>query len=232
MKNKNFYKPLYKNFVRLNKNTQDRLKFLLFKKQKWKRLILNENKKNENKKIKLFDHSIYLKPKSGFDFIHKFKFYLHVKQNLRFFYGKLSVKIFNQFYNKFNKAKNKFYFNILFFLEKRLDVVLYRTLFFYSIRNSQQFINHGKIYVNGKKVTINSYLIKKGDLIEIHFTSHSILLKNYYKIVKKNKLLIPKYFEINYRTFQFYIVSDINFNKISYSFPFWLNLNRLFLLNH
>lgn len=47
-----------------------------------------------------------------------------------------------------------------------------------------------------------------------------------------NGTIVPKYFELNYRTFQFLIISEISLNKISYNFPFWLNLNKLFLLNH
>jgi ribosomal protein S4 len=229
------YKPFYKNFIRLNNNIQARLKFLFFEKKKWKDLISFEKKKK--KKIILFDHTIYLKPKYGFKFENKFKFYLNLKQKLKFFYGKLSNKKFKSIYYKskntvkINKFFNKNSFSILFFLESRLDVILYRTLFFDSLRSSQQAIYHGKISINDKKVSINSYLIKKGDLIQIDYSFHQVILKNeeYYQ---NYRIIVPKYLEINYRTFQFFIISDINLSKISSNFPFWLNINKLFLLNH
>ena len=44
----------------------------------------------------------------------------------------------------------------------------------------------------------------------------------------ENSSIIPKYLEINFKTFQCLIISDINLNKIVYNFPFWLNLNKLF----
>jgi ribosomal protein S4 len=235
MKNKNIYKPLYKNFIRLNKNVQSRLKFLSFKKQKWKKFISMENKLN--KKITLFDHFINLKPKKySFNFTNKFKFYLLLKQNFKLFYGSLSDNKFNQMYKKSkNVQKNNLFFNknsffLLFYIEKRLDVILFRTPFFDSIRSSQQSICHGKIYINGKKITINSHLIKKGDLIEIHSSFHKTLFSNIH--FHQNKLIIPPYLEINYKTLQFFIISEISLNKISYNFPFWLNLNKLFLLHN
>lgn len=235
MKNKNtIYKPFYKNLIRINKNVQSRSKFLFFKKQKWKKLIFRENKITKN--VIVFDHSIYLKPKKGFNFTKKFKFYLNLKQKLKFFYGKLANKKFNNSYSKsknsikMNKFCNKNYFSILFFLEQRLDVILYRTLFFDSLRSSQQAIYHGKIIINGRKIFISSHLVKKGDLIKINYSFHQNLLKN---IDFRNcQRIVPKYLEINYKILQFFIISEIHLSQISYNFPFWLNLNKLFLLNH
>jgi ribosomal protein S4 len=209
---------------------------LSFKKQKWKKFILVQNELKNKKKISLLDHNIYLKPKYGFSFINKYKFYLYSKQRLKLFYGQLSNKNFNQIYkkvyNKFkiNKCYSKNFFFFFSFLEKRLDVILYRTLFLNSIRCSKQLIYHGKVYINGKKITINSYLLKKGDFIEIHSSFHNNLLKNIN--LYSSKLIVPKYLEINYKTLQFFVISEINCNKNSYNFPFWLNLNKLFILNH
>jgi len=50
-------------------------------------------------------------------------------------------------------------------LETRLDTVLYRTYFSYSLNNARQLIAHKKVYVNSKIVQYNSYILKKGDLI-------------------------------------------------------------------
>ena len=233
---KNIYKPIYKSYIKLNKNVQSRSKFLSFKKQKWKKFILVQNELKNKKKISLIEHNIYLKPKYGYSFINKYKFYLYSKQRLKLFYGQLSNKNFNQIYkkvyNKFkiNKCYSKNFFFFFSFLEKRLDVILYRTLFLNSIRCSKQLIYHGKVYINGKKITINSYLLKKGDFIEIHSSFHNNLLKNIN--LYSSKLIVPKYLEINYKTLQFFVISEINCNKNSYNFPFWLNLNKLFILNH
>ena len=227
MKNKSVHKPLYKHFVRLRENIQSSSKFIFFKKQKWKKLIKFVFKKN-----RIYDQVIHLKPKFGFNFKNKFRFYLYSKQKLKFFYGRLSDKTLNQIYEKakkkFKTQSNDYLKNRIFYflniLEKRLDVILYRYFFLKSVRNAQQLILHGKVLLNGKKVTVHSYLIQKGDLIEIHPTFHTYLLKN--MILPKISKIIPEYLEINFNTFQCLILSDINPNTFFYMFPFWLNLNK------
>ena len=136
------------------------------------------------------------------------------------FYGKLSEKNLNQIYrNAYRKFKNQrsdylknknFY--LIDLLEKRLDIILYRTTFVNSIRTAQQLISHGKVFVNGKKTTISSYCVQKGDLLEVDFIFHKYLIKN--MLSSENSSIIPKYLEINFKTFQCLIISDINLNKI------------------
>ena len=52
-------------------------------------------------------------------------------------------------------------------LERRLDSIVHRLGFAGSKRQSRQLVNHGHIYVNGKKVDIASYLVKAGDKISV-----------------------------------------------------------------
>lgn len=229
---KKAYKPLYKKFIRLRKNIQNRNKLYKFKKTKWQNFlkqIINLKKQ----KLRVYDHTIYYKPKFGFNFKNKFRFHLFTKQSLKLFYGSLTEKsmdtISNKTDKKFKSQKNDFFINKKSFfletLESRLDTILYRTQFVQSVRKGKQLISHGKVYVNGKKIEINSYNIKKGDLIEIHNTSHD-LLKKEMKLAEMS-YVIPKYLELNYKTFQCIVLSDISYNKIMHNFPFWLNLNIL-----
>jgi small subunit ribosomal protein S4 len=229
---KKCYKPLYKNFIRLRKNIQNRDKLYNFKKKKWQK-FLKLVLKLKKQKVRVYDHTIYYKPKFGFNFKNKFRFYLFSKRQLSLFYGNLSEKYLNQVcmkaYNKFKNQNNKYFVNknsyFLEFLESRLDTILYRAQFTQSMRGAKQLISHGKVFINGKKIKINSYNIKKGDLIEIHPASQDYLKK---KIsLSKMKYILPKYLEINFKTFQCLVISDISYNKIMYNFPFWLNLNVL-----
>lgn len=229
---KKSYKPLYKKFIRLRKNIQNRDKLYNFKKTKWQK-FLKQVLKLKKQKVRLYDHTRYYKPKFGFNFKNKFRFYLFSKQQLNLFYGKLSEKYLNQVcvtaYNRFKNQNNKYFVNknsyFLEFLESRLDTILYRAQFVQSMRSAKQLISHGKVFINGTKIKINSYIIKKGDLIEIHPISHYYLKKNI--SLSKMKYIIPKYLEINFKTFQCLIISDISYNKIMSNFPFWLNLNIL-----
>ena len=49
-------------------------------------------------------------------------------------------------------------------LELRLDNVVFRTAFASSRNQARQFVRHGHVLVNGKRVTIPSYTVRKGDV--------------------------------------------------------------------
>ena len=57
--------------------------------------------------------------------------------------------------------------NLLFLLERRLDNVIYRSGFSTSRRQARQLVNHGHIFVNGRKVNIPSFQTKLGDVITV-----------------------------------------------------------------
>jgi small subunit ribosomal protein S4 len=64
--------------------------------------------------------------------------------------------------------------NLIGLLERRLDAVVYRAKFVSTIFAARQFINHGHIKVNGRKVNISSYQIKVGDVIEVKEASKQL----------------------------------------------------------
>jgi small subunit ribosomal protein S4 len=64
--------------------------------------------------------------------------------------------------------------NLIGLLERRLDTVVYRAKFVATMFAARQFINHGHIKVNGKRVNIASYLVKVGDVIEIKESSKQL----------------------------------------------------------
>ena len=61
-------------------------------------------------------------------------------------------------------------------LERRLDAVVYRAKFVPTIFAARQFVNHGHVMVNGKKVNIPSYSVKEGDVIEVRDKSKEMAL--------------------------------------------------------
>ena len=61
-------------------------------------------------------------------------------------------------------------------LERRLDAVVYRAKFVPTVFAARQFVNHGHIKVNGRRVNISSYQVKVGDLIEIKEASKQLAL--------------------------------------------------------
>ncbi|MDB5633481.1 MAG: ribosomal protein, partial [Tardiphaga sp.] len=64
--------------------------------------------------------------------------------------------------------------NLIGLLERRLDTVVYRAKFVATMFAARQFINHGHIKVNGKRVNIASYKVKVGDVVEIKEASKQL----------------------------------------------------------
>ena len=81
-------------------------------------------------------------------------------------YGVLE-KQFSNMVHDVQKMKGDSSEAIIARLEKRLDNVVYRLGFTKSRYMSRQFVGHGHVLVNGKKLTIPSYVVKEGDVIEL-----------------------------------------------------------------
>ena len=89
---------------------------------------------------------------------------LREKQKARFTYGVLE----RQFRKYFDLARGQPGVtgdNLLQILERRLDNVVYRLSFAESRRQARQLVNHGHFVINGKRMTIPSYLVKQGDVV-------------------------------------------------------------------
>lgn len=99
--------------------------------------------------------------------------HLKEKQKLRYTYCLLEKQFRNYFY-KAAKMTGVTGDLLLQILERRLDNVVYRLGFAVTRMQARQFVNHGHVRVNGKKVDIPSFLVKAGDTIEIREKSRSI----------------------------------------------------------
>ena len=97
---------------------------------------------------------------------------LNEKQKVKFIYGILE-KQFREYYEHAAVAPGKTGDNLLIYVERRLDNVVYRMGFAMTRRQARQLVNHGHFTVNGKKVNIPSYLVKAGDVIEVAEKSRS-----------------------------------------------------------
>jgi small subunit ribosomal protein S4 len=91
---------------------------------------------------------------------------LREKQKCRRIYGMLE-KQFRNLYALAAREKGITGENLLRMLEQRLDNVVFRAGFSASRNQARQFVRHGHVNVNGKRVTIPSYMVKKGDVIEL-----------------------------------------------------------------
>ncbi len=98
---------------------------------------------------------------------------LREKQKARRIYGVLE-KQFRGYFAKSARQKGMTGENLLRMLERRLDNVVYRLGFASSRPEARQFVTHGHITVNGKRVDIASYLVNAGQVISIKEKSRDL----------------------------------------------------------
>lgn len=98
---------------------------------------------------------------------------LREKQKVKRIYG-LSEKQFHLFFERAEAQRGVTGTNLIVLLERRLDNVVYRLGFANSRTQGRQFVLHNHFRVNGKKVNIPSFLVKKGDLIEVKEKSKKV----------------------------------------------------------
>jgi small subunit ribosomal protein S4 len=101
---------------------------------------------------------------------------LRAKQKLKGYYGDLTEKQFRRIYAEAVRVTGDTGENLIGLLERRLDAVVYRAKFVPTVFAARQFVNHGHVTVNGKKVNIPSYRVKEGDVIEVREKSKQMLL--------------------------------------------------------
>ena len=82
---------------------------------------------------------------------------LKAKQKLRGYYGNISEKQFRGIYDEAIRMKGDSGANMIGLLERRLDAVIYRAKFVPTVFAARQFVSHGHVKVNGRRVTIASY---------------------------------------------------------------------------
>ncbi len=91
---------------------------------------------------------------------------LYAKQKLKTYYGNVSEKQFHKYYVEAVRRSGDAAENLIGILESRLDNLVYKAKFAPTIFAARQFVNHGHVTVNGKKVNIPSYMVKVGDVLE------------------------------------------------------------------
>jgi small subunit ribosomal protein S4 len=100
---------------------------------------------------------------------------LREKQKARRIYGVLE-KQFRRMYEEATRQKGITGENLLRMLETRLDNVAFRAMFGASRNQARQLVRHGHVSVNGKRVTIPSYQVRKGDVVELRPKAQNMIV--------------------------------------------------------
>ncbi len=123
------------------------------------------------------------------------------KQKLKYLYGGLREGQFKRYFDEATKAKENTGEVFLQLLERRLDNVVYRLGFAKTRRQARQMVSHGQILVNGKKVTIPSYRVDIGDIIEVKPKARNIkfIQEN---LEAKDPRTVPPWLELDKQNFR------------------------------
>ena len=81
---------------------------------------------------------------------------LRAKQKLKGYYANMSERHFRGIYDEARRLKGDTGAHMIGLLERRLDTMIYRAKFVPTVFAARQFVNHGHIKVNGRRVTISS----------------------------------------------------------------------------
>src|SRR3569623_1676601 len=92
---------------------------------------------------------------------------LKAKQKLKGYYASISERQFRAAYDEASRLKGSTSEHLIGLLERRLDALVYRAKFVPTVFAARQFVSHGHVSVNGKRVTIPSYRLKIGDVVEV-----------------------------------------------------------------
>jgi small subunit ribosomal protein S4 len=121
---------------------------------------------------------------------------LHAKQKLKGYYGNITERQFRRYYEEASRKTGDTGEQMIGLLERRLDAVIFRAKFAPTPFSARQLVNHGHVTVNGKRVTIPSYLVKEGELIELKSKAKDMALV--LESVKSPEREVPDYIEADH----------------------------------
>ena len=124
---------------------------------------------------------------------------LMAKQKLKGYYGNITEKQFAKTYDEATRRKGNTSENLIGLLESRLDAIVYRAKFVPTVWAARQFVSHGHVLVNGKKVDIGSYRVKPDDVVSVKEKSRNMALV--LEAQQSSERDVPDYLELSDRSF-------------------------------
>ena len=121
---------------------------------------------------------------------------LRAKQKLKGYYGSITEKAFKRLYSEAARVKGDTGENLIGLLESRLDAIIYRAKFVVTVFAARQFVSHGHVLVNGKRVNLPSYQVQVGDKVEVRDRSKQLtVLLEAVQLAERD---VPEYVEVDH----------------------------------
>jgi small subunit ribosomal protein S4 len=121
---------------------------------------------------------------------------LHAKQKLKGYYGNINERQFRRYYEEASRRTGDTGEHMIGLLERRLDSIVFRAKFVPTPFAARQLVSHGHVAVNGRRVTIPSYLVKEGDTLELRGKAKDMALV--LESAKNTERDVPDYIDVNH----------------------------------
>ncbi len=122
---------------------------------------------------------------------------LMAKQKLKGYYGNIGERQFRRYYQEAARRKGDTSENLIELLERRLDAVIYRMKLAITPFAARQFVSHGHLLINGKRVNIPSFQVRDGDTVEVREKSKQLAVV--LDAAQSQERDVPEYVEIDQR---------------------------------
>ena len=122
---------------------------------------------------------------------------LRAKQKLKGYYANISEKQFRKIYAEAVRLKGDTGAILIGLLERRLDALIYRAKLVPTVFSARQFVSHGHVKVNGKRVTIPSFKVKVGEVVELKDRSKELAIV--LEATQSAERDVPDYLEVDHK---------------------------------
>jgi small subunit ribosomal protein S4 len=121
---------------------------------------------------------------------------LRAKQKLKGYYANISERQFRKIYEEAVRERGDSSAILIGLLERRLDAMIYRAKFVPTVFSARQFVSHGHVTVNGKRVTIPSYRVKVGDAVALKEKAKGLAIA--LEASQSTERDVPDYLEVDH----------------------------------
>src|SRR5918994_2433754 len=139
---------------------------------------------------------------------------LAAKQKLKGYYGNITERQFQRVYQEAVRRRGDTAEHMVGLLERRLDTVVYRMNFVPTVFAARQFVSHGHVTVNGRRVTIPSYRLREGDVIEVRERSKTMALV--LGTIQQPERDVPDYLSVDFKALKGSLVREPKLADVPY----------------
>lgn len=147
---------------------------------------------------------------------------LRAKQKLKGYYANIGERQFRRYYQEAMRLRGDSGQNLIGLLERRLDAVVYRAKFVPTVFAARQFVNHGHVTVNGKRINLPSYQVKEGDVIEVREKARQIPMV--IQATETPERDVPEYIEVDAKALKARFLRVPKLEDVPYAAPMEPNL--------